>query len=67
MNADVLDPQWTTGLLFDFNIEYNYVEEAFDQNHEIFLSSQVFEGGFEMFNPVFNLGGLFLITALVFI
>lgn len=67
INADVLDPQWTTGLIFNFDIEYSYVESAFDQNHKLFLNKQVFEGGFEMFNPVYNLGGLFLILVFVFI
>lgn len=54
-------------MVFNFNTEYSYVESALKQEHEMFLKETVYEGGFEMFNPVYNLGGLFLICNLVFL
>lgn len=35
LNADVLDPTWTTGFFFSFDTEYSYVESAMEQDYSL--------------------------------
>lgn len=61
LNAEVLDPEWSTALMFDFDNDQNYVEQALAVNHPMVLKKQFYDFGFETFNPILNLGGLYLI------
>lgn len=67
INADLLDPQWTTSLVFDYEPDIIFVEEAFDNSQPLILTREIYEQGFETFNPILNLGGLFVIITYVVI
>lgn len=60
LNADVIDPDWSTALVYDFAPDTKYVEYAFQVDHKMFLTKQIYDTGFETYNPVLNLGGLYI-------
>lgn len=65
LQADVIDPVWLDGSVFDYSSDERYVEYAMDQNHPMFLKKQIYDCGFETYNPVLNLGGLYGIFVLL--
>ena len=61
INAEVLDPEWTTKLIFDFEFEeilVKLINEAKDENH--LLNNHLRDMGYETFSVVLNIGGLAL-------
>lgn len=42
-----------------------YVEAAILNDQPMFLSQQIYDVGFETFNPVLNLGGLYFIFVFI--
>ena len=67
LNAEILSPEWTTALVFDFESDTSFVENMFATNSEMILSRSIYDGSFEAFNPIKNLGGIYLILLGVFI
>lgn len=61
INVELLDPEWTTSYVFDFDKDIELVETMQDQNTQTILGNQIINMGFETFNPILNLGGLFII------
>lgn len=67
LNAEVIDPDWSTALMYNFDFDINYVEYAIDQNHPMLLSKSIYDVGFETYNPILNLGGLYIFYLLVIV
>lgn len=65
INADVIDPDWSTSLVYNFEPDINYVETARKLDHQTYLNNQLYRVGFETFNPVYNLGGIYVFLILV--
>lgn len=65
LNADAVDPAWLDGLTFNFEPDVKYVEYAFSMDRKMFLNKQIYDVGFETYNPVLNLGGLYVIMVFV--
>ena len=61
INAEVLDPEWTTELVYDFTRDRDMMDLVEETNKETILIDQIQENGFENFNPILNLGGIFVI------
>lgn len=61
VNAELIDPSWSTELIFDFELDKEYVDEALDNEEpQKYLHSSIYEMGFETYNPVLNLGGVYV-------
>lgn len=60
LNVEVLDPEWTTELMFDFNADENYVFEKLTNGTLENLDQKIYDLGFESFDPIRNSGGLFI-------
>lgn len=67
LNAEILDPAWTTELVFDFQKDYMIVNAIDQLDIKTNLNDQIKELGFETFNPILNLGGLFIIIGTYFL
>jgi hypothetical protein len=65
LNADAIDPEWLGGVTFNFDPDVKYVEYAFSEDHPMFLNKQIYDVGFETYNPVLNLGGLYIIMSFI--
>ena len=39
LNAEVIDPEWSTKLVFDFDQDEDFVSEAMNDDRELFLQS----------------------------
>ena len=65
VNAELIDPDWSTAFVFDFEPDLNYVENAFAKGKTGLLSVQINELGFQSYNPVYNMGGLFVMIFVV--
>lgn len=65
LNAEIIDPLWSTAYIYNFNNDIQYVEYAMEQNHPMFLSKAIYDVGFETFNPILNLGGLYIFFLVV--
>lgn len=60
INAEVISSDWTTALVFNFEPDIEFVETAMDQELELSLKLSIYELGFETYNPILNLGGLYI-------
>jgi hypothetical protein len=61
LNVEVLDPQWTTQIVFDFSYAEDKVEMI---NHtETILIPILKDSGFETYDPVLNSGGISIILS----
>ena len=60
LNFEVLSPEITTELIWDTSTDYDYVDSLILTGEKTVLSSQIQEVGFETFNPILNVGGLFV-------
>jgi len=61
----VLDPEYTTELVWDMSMEYDYVDELLLSGKETVLSVHILEIGFDTFNPILNVGGLFVLFSIM--
>lgn len=64
LNAEVIDPDWTTKLLFDFEIDETYAEEMMKARISMMLQPQIYDMGFDSYNPILNCGGLYVCICL---
>ena len=60
LNAEVIDPEWTTKLIFNFDIDQVYAEEMVKARISMMLQPQIYEAGFDTYNPILNCGGLYV-------
>jgi hypothetical protein len=60
INAELLDPEYTTAYVFDLTVDEDFVEQAFVDNFKMFLNRRFYDVGFESYNPQNNLGGLYI-------
>lgn len=67
LNAELLDPTLLDQVVFDFSTDVLYVEAAIVKVQKMFLSQQIYDVGFETYNPVLNLGGLYFIFLFILI
>lgn len=67
LNAEILDPEWTTKLFFDFDYEERRAKRLIERpGNKMF--PKISEAGFETFNSVLNCGGISVIlTGLFFL
>lgn len=67
LNADVLNPELVYNLLFNFNFDLQL--DSLLENDERYWSlniiPQIKDMGFKTFNPILNLGGLFIVFLFV--
>lgn len=66
INADVIDPTWSTELFFNFEDDLTFVSEKITEGAPLVISKNAYGLGFEAFNPIFNIGGLFIILLILF-
>lgn len=67
INFEIIDPSISTALIFDFRIDEVYVERAREIQRQMSLQPQIYTIGFESYNPVLNLGGLYVIISLIIV
>ena len=60
LNVDLISPEFINEKLFDFTPYYGLME-GFNSSNPSILLPTIQEMGFETFNPILNLQGLFLI------
>lgn len=46
LNAEVLDPEWTTELIYNFSPELEYAESLITTDNEYLLHNEVYATGF---------------------
>ena len=58
----MIDPSWSTELIFDFEPDEEYVNEllTYDKLEDTSMGSNIYDLGFETFNPILNSGGFFV-------
>ena len=39
LNVEVIDPEWSTKLVFDFSIDESFIDDAFNEEQDMFLQS----------------------------
>jgi hypothetical protein len=63
LGAEVIDPSWSTELMFNFEADEEFVNELLvnDMLDETSIGSNIFDLGFETFNPILNSGGFYII------
>lgn len=67
LNAEMIDPNLLNHMVFNYDPDVLYVESAFVFEKTMFLNKQIYDVGFETYNPVLNLGGLYFIFLLILI
>lgn len=65
VDAEVIDPSWSTALVYDFHYDEDYVNEAMESDVKMLLSKQMYELGFTTYNPVLNIGGLYVFFIII--
>ena len=65
VNFDLINSEWITRLLFNFDKEEELVNRITQSNHRTILSENLQEMEYETFNPVLNVGGIFNIMLLM--
>ena len=65
LNAEVLDPDWTTKLFLNFDIDELFAQEMFLAKADMMLQPQVYDAGYETFNSILNVGGLYMMLLLL--
>jgi hypothetical protein len=48
-------------MLFDFEIDETYAEEMLEAHIDMMLQPQIFDIGFDSYNPILNCGGLYVL------
>lgn len=63
LNADIIDPDYTTAMVYEFQPDLQYVETARHENHKTYLTDEIYRVGIQSFNPIYNLGGIYVMLA----
>lgn len=67
LNAEIIDAGLLDQVVFDYTSDVLYVEAALVEEQPMFLSQQIYDVGFETYNPVLNLGGLYFIFLFILV
>lgn len=67
LNMDIISPELTTKRIMDTKPDYSYVEFINQNKIDTVLSAQIQDIGFETFNPLLNVGGLFVLISAIII
>lgn len=65
LNADIIDPDYSTSFIYNFDPDLQYIETARAEGYKTFLNEQIYRMGFETFNPIYNLGGIYIFLVLL--
>lgn len=62
LGAEVIDPSWTTELIYDFDTELDLIDEMTTDGKlsDTVLKRNIYDLGFEQFDPILNTGGLYI-------
>jgi hypothetical protein len=63
LGAEVIDPSWSTELIFDFEPDEEYINDLLinDKLDSTSMGANIYDLGFETFNPILNSGGFYII------
>ena len=67
LNIELIDPDWSTALVFDFDPDEIFIENQFNNDTDMYLNVQQYDLGFETYNPIINLGGVYLLLSITLI
>ena len=65
VNFDILEPEWTTEQFFDFQFEKALGEMQGELEEKSVLNQNMQENGYETFDTMQNIGGVFIVLVLV--
>lgn len=66
MNFEIIDPVLITGQMFDFDPDEDYAQ-LMQTEYQSRVRFQLVDMGFETYNPILNVGGIFFIMLYFFI